>query len=396
MADEPVQLDHHFLQNPHDNFARCRALAPVVPAVQGKFLRGWLVTGYKDIRALLTDPRVSKDYTGGLALHPPEASAGLAPTMHDHMLHADPPRHTRLRKLVGKVFTARAVAQLKPKIEQITEQLLDDMAGTVTVDLMEAFAFPLPITVICELLGIPFSDRAEFQAWTKVIMSSVQPAEAHAVSRAMTAYLDRLIDSKRIDPGSDLLSDLVHVSNEGDQLNQAELAGMALLLLAAGFDTTAHAIGNSVIALLHHPEQLKALRANPSLLPAAVEELLRFDGVINIGTLRFTTEPVQLDDVEIPAGQFVWLSLLAANRDSDRFPEPDQLEIHRPANGHLGFGHGIHHCLGAPLARLELQIALGRLFDRYPNLTLLDNATNLRWRHSTLIHGVDQLPIQLR
>ncbi|MFD6454014.1 cytochrome P450 [Nocardia sp. NPDC060220] len=314
------------------------------------------------------------------------------------MLGTDPPAHTRLRKLVNKAFTSRQVALLRPRIEQITASLLDAMGDRDEVDLMNDFANPLPVTVICELLGVPFEDRADFQAWTKALVTVVgegEQDERPAASAAMVGYLAKLVRTKQSAPAEDLLSQLVLADEEGDRLTDQELVSMAFLLLVAGHETTVNLIGNGVLALLRNPEQWQALRADPTGVPAAIEEFLRFDGPVDMATARYTAEPVTLGDTEIPAGEIVYVALSAANRDPARFAAPDTLATDTPTAGHLAFGHGIHFCVGAPLARVEAEIAFTALLHRYPDLTLAPTA-DLRWQTSTLIRGLLELPVRLR
>jgi cytochrome P450 len=313
------------------------------------------------------------------------------------MLNSDPPDHTRLRKLVNKAFTGRTVARLRPRVEAITAELLDALAGQERADLVPSFAAPLPITVICELLGVREEDRAEFAGWSKTLLSAAAlPEEMQAAAQNMLTYLTGLIAQKRAEPAEDLLSDLVHASDDGDSLSEPELVSMAFLLLVAGHETTVNLIANAVLALLREPEQLARLRAEPELLPGAVEEFLRFDGPIHLATLRFTAEPVEVGGVTIPENEFVLVSLLGANRDEERFAEPDRLDITRAAGGHLAFGHGIHYCVGAPLARLEAEIALGGLLARFPGLALDAKPDELVYRPSSLVHGLESLPVRLR
>ncbi|UBU13549.1 cytochrome P450 family protein [Nonomuraea gerenzanensis] len=364
------------------------------PAIAHRRLRVWLVTRYAEARELLNDPSLAKDSARAVELFPPGTAGPYASSLAAHMLNSDPPDHTRLRRLVNKEFTARTVSRLRPRIEQITDGLLDGLAGAGESDLLESFAFPLPIAVICELLGIPASDHDEFRTWTAPFVAASSAEEMGAAHAWMLDYLTRLVAAKRAEPGEDLLSQLVHGCDEGDRLSHDEVVSMAFLLLVAGHETTVNLIANSVLALIADPDQQAALRADPALLPGAVEEFLRFDGPINIATLRFTTEPVRVGDVEIPANEFVFISLLAANRDPDRFPDPDRLDLTRQDGGHLAFGHGIHYCVGAPLARLEAQIAIGRLLDRFT--TIEPASPTLRWRASTLIRGLETLPVRLR
>ncbi|MBK1786231.1 cytochrome P450 family protein [Prauserella cavernicola] len=397
----PSRLGEEFVQDPHTIARMLREEGPVRPVHSRSGLPAWIVTGYAEAKALLSDPRLHKD-----ASTRPELFANLraasgaqaSPStllLSEHLLNSDPPDHTRLRRLVTKAFTAGTVARLRPRIEQIADELLDDLAGRDEADLLEAYAFPLPVTVICELLGVPAEDREKFRAWSASLITASGPQEAGTASKELAEYLTALLDRKRATPGEDLLSDLVHVSDEGDQLSEAELVSMAFLLLVAGHETTVSLIANGVLALLRAPDQLDALRADPSLLPGAVEEFLRFDGPINIATLRFTSEPVGVGDVEIPENALVFVSLLAANRDEKRFPEPERLDLTRQTGGHLAFGHGIHYCVGAPLARLEGEIAIGRLLDRFPGLALAEATDRLRWRDSTLVHALESLRVRL-
>ncbi|SFB36577.1 Cytochrome P450 [Amycolatopsis marina] len=398
-VDGPIRLDLDFVQDPHTALELMRAEGPVRQAIMPRGLRVWLVTGYSDARSLLADPRLSKDYRSAGTLFDKHvtatggASSGFTQSLAAHMLNSDPPDHTRLRKLVNKAFTARTIARLRPRIEEITAGLLDDMSGTV--DLLETFAFPLPITVICELLGIPDDDKEDFRRWSGTLVSASPAEDVERASGEMSSYLLSLVEAKRAAPGDDLLSSLVHVSDEGDQLSEVELVSMIFLLLVAGHETTVNLIGNGVLALLRHPDQLAALRADPSLVPNAVEEFLRYEGPVNIATLRFTAEPLPVGDVTIPEGEFVMISLLAANRDSTRFAEPDRFDVRRPAGGHLAFGHGIHFCVGAPLARLEADIAVRRLLERFADLRLAAEPESLRWRDSTLMRGLETLPVRV-
>ncbi|MEC3978356.1 cytochrome P450 family protein [Amycolatopsis sp. H20-H5] len=398
--DQLTELGEDFAQRSHELEALLREQGPVRPARLPRGLRVWVVSRYAEARALLTDTRLSKD-SGQVARLFTQVSAtgvqgGFAQSLGTHMLNMDPPDHTRVRKLINKAFTARSVARMRSRIEEITAQLLDELGTGDEVDLLAGFAGPLPITVICELLGVREEDRHEFAVWSGVLVSSAPATEVQESARLMYAYLSGLIAEKRENPGENLLSDLVHATDEGDSLSEAELVSMAFLLLVAGHETTVNLIGNAVLALLREPAQLAALRADPALLPGAVEEFLRYDGPVHLATLRFTTEPLEVGDVTIPVGQFVLISLLGANRDPARFPDPDRLDVTRPASGHLAFGHGIHHCVGAPLARLEAEIALGALITRFPALTLTADPETLRWRASTLMHGLETLPVRLR
>ncbi len=305
---EPVRLDRTFVQNPHELYRWLRGEGPAHPVVMWGGVRAWLITRYSEARALLNDPRLSKDQAGALALFPPGTGGSHASSLNINMLLKDPPDHTRLRRLVMKAFTAGAVQQLRPRIERIADELLDAIevaAATGAVDLMDFFAAPLPMRVIGELLGVPVADADNFRAGVEPVLTTTDPDELRSAMAALTALLGQLIASKRDRPGDDLLSALVEVSDDGDQLSEDELLATAYLLILAGYETTVNLIGNGILALLQNPTQLEMLRANPSRLPDAVEEFLRFESPLNIATLRFTTEAILVGEVEIPSGEFV-------------------------------------------------------------------------------------------
>jgi cytochrome P450 len=391
-------LNRAFVQDPWSVYRRLQQAAPVQRAVMTGGEQVWLITGYEQARALLADPRLSTDYFGVRALLPGPAGPYESP-LSAHMLNTDPPAHTRLRALVDQAFTGRMVARLGPRIERIADDLLDRLPPDGPADLIEDYAVPLPVTVICELLGVPAADRNDFRRWSKAIVSSVPPDVARESERSVSAYLTALIDAKRVSPADDLLSDLVHQTGPAGSgagaLWPDELVRMAFLLLVAGLEKMVSLIGNGVLALLQHPAELARLRAAPGLLPAAIEEFLRYQGAINIATVRFTTEPVAAGGVVIPADELVLISLLAANRDRDRYADPDVLDLTRPPAGHLAFGHGPHYCVGAPLARLQGQIAIGRLISRFPGLALAGEAGELHWRGSLLVRSLSSLPVTM-
>ena len=313
------------------------------------------------------------------------------------MLHADPPDHTRLRRLVQKAFTPRRVAQMRPRAEEIAAGLLDEMAAArgEVIDLLGAYARPLPITVLCDLLGIPVVDRA----WIAVTVAAYdERAEHQRVERELATYFTELIAAKRAEPGDDLVSALVLArDNDGaaDGLAGNELLSTVYLLVMAGFDTTVNLIASGTLALLTHPEEMARLRQDPSLLPAAVEELLRFTNPVNHANDRFTTEDVPVGDVVIPAGEWVFPAISSANRDPAQFPGPDRLDLGRDTSGHVAFGHGVHYCLGAPLARMEAEVALGALLARFPRVSLAVPPRGLRCRPVSLMNGLESLPVRL-
>ncbi|MEZ3181769.1 cytochrome P450 [Streptomyces pimonensis] len=387
-------LGESFTRDPYPVYARLRAQGPVhrIRMPEGG-ASAWLVVGYEAGRAALADPRLSKDWS--------KASPALplgAVSSGPHMLRADPPDHTRLRKLVAREFTARRVEELAPRIQKTTDALLDRMlaAPDGRADLVEALSFPLPIAVICELLGVPDLDQESFRTWSNDALGAADPEVRKAAAASMARYMATLVEGKRRQPGEDLMSALIHSSEgDGDRLSREELLGMAWLLLVAGHETTVNLISNGALALLNHPEQLAALRADPSLMENAIEEMLRYEGPLETPTFRFTTEPVDIGDTVIPGGgELVLVALADANRDPARFPAPDRFDITRDARGHVAFGHGIHHCLGAPLARLEARIAFSTLLHRCADLALDIHPAAITWRPGMMIHGPRSLPVR--
>ncbi|MBB5155735.1 cytochrome P450 family protein [Saccharopolyspora phatthalungensis] len=398
-AGLPV-FDHDFVQHLHTRNAQLRSTTPVQRMVTHQGMEVWVITRYDDARAALADHRLGKNAIRTQevvnAKLPPDADHGeFATELAVHMLNMDIPDHTRLRKLVVKAFTARRVESMRPHIEQISAALLDAIPDKSDVNLLDAFAFPLPTQVISEMLGVDESRRDDFRAWTNTILdASDEQALQHAVQSA-SAYMVELIATKRREPADDLITALIEARDDEDRLSEQELIATVFLLLVAGHETTVNLIGNGVLALLRNPEQWAALVADPGLVPDAVEEMLRFDGPVIHGTLRHTIEPVEYGGVEIPAGEIVWVGLSAGSNDPERFAEPDRFDITRDARGHLAFGHGIHFCLGAQLARLEAQIALRQLVERFPNLRAVGSLDDVQWRFSSLIHGLQELRVCL-
>jgi cytochrome P450 PksS len=384
--------------NPFPLYARLRREAPVSRLVEPS--RGvplWLVTRYKDAvevlrhTRLVKDPRTLSEEARSRYFRMEELSP-----LNQHMLSADPPRHTRLRSLVAKVFTPRRVEELRPRIEAICQQLLDTAQPHGGVDLLDAYAFPLPITVIGELLGVPLEDQHRFREWTGALMNPRGPGGMEAQRNAgmqFITYFQELIARRRGEPRNDLLSDLMAVEEQGDRLNPTELLAMLFLLLLAGHETTVNLIGNGVWALLKHPEQLARLRADPALIDSAVEEMLRYASPVETSTSRFAVEDMELFGQRIPAGELVSASLLSANHDPEQFPEPERFDITREPNRHIAFGFGSHFCLGASLARLEATIAINALLARLPRLCFASDPDTFQWRETALIRGLKQLPV---
>ncbi|HEX6685332.1 MAG TPA: cytochrome P450 [Candidatus Limnocylindrales bacterium] len=382
--------------DPYPTLDRLRDEQPVCPVDLPDGKRIWLVTRYEDARRALTDPTLSNRLTRGALL----SSGG--PTS-EHMLSSDPPDHTRLRRLVSAGFTARRVELLEPRVAAIATALLDAMAGRDEVDLIEAYAFPLPIQVICELLGVPSSDRDEFRAWSNAVVAGVltggaeRAEQMRVVMANIVGYIRKLLEDKRRAPGDDLLSALLSVRDEGDRLSEDELVAMVFLMLIAGHETTMNLIGNGVYLLLTHPEQRQKIEAEPGLLGHAIEEFLRYEPPVQNTTLRLTTRPVTFSGVTIPAQELVMVSLISANRDGQAVPDADRFDVQRPgtASAHLAFGHGIHFCLGAALARLEGRVAIAALLQRFPGLELARPPETLDWRATLFVRGLARLPVKL-
>jgi cytochrome P450 len=374
-------------RNPHVFYAQLRSAEPLY-YVEG--MNAWLVTTYEDALFVLRDPRFTKDRN---KVFPPQQDehAALQATIFQNMLTSDPPDHTRLRRLVSKAFTPRMIEQLRPRIQQIADELLDAVQAQGRMDLIADFAYPLPITVICEMLGIPTTDRQLFRAWTRMIVD--MQGDSATGMKAFLHYITNLLAEKRAHPGNDLTSSLVQVEENGDQLSENELISMIFLLILAGHETTLNLIGNGTLALLQHPDQLQLLRADPSLLPMAVEELLRYTAPVSLSDERWANEDIPLHGKIIRKGDQVSAALIAANADGQQFSDPTVLDITRQDNQHLAFGKGIHFCLGAPLARLEGQIAFGALLRRLPDLRLVSIPEQLTWNANPMLRGLTSLPV---
>ncbi|MEW6474055.1 MAG: cytochrome P450 [Actinomycetota bacterium] len=389
--------------DPYRRYAEARREAPVRPVVLADGRPAWIVTGYDEARQALLDPRLAKNIGKALAVRPDIVAAGFAhPLFAHHMLSADGDDHSRLRRLASGGFSASRMAALRPRVQAIVDGLLDDLervpAGE-SVDLVAAFTLPLPMTVISEMLGVPVEDRPRVRAWFDAVFATpISPAgdaEARAAADAIYAYLGDLVAAKRAEPADDLIS-VLSASVDGDRLDEEELLSTAWLLIIAGHDTTVNLIGNGLVALFRHPDQLARLRSDLSLVPAAVEEFLRYDGPVQHTTFRMTTEPVTIGGVEIPAHEQVLVVVAAANRDPDHFAEPDRLDIGRTDNRHVAFGHGLHFCLGAPLARLEGEIAFRSLLQRFPALRPAVPLDEFHWTYRVVLRGLDGLPVFLR
>ncbi|MFF9899301.1 cytochrome P450 [Streptomyces longispororuber] len=391
-----LQLGPDFVRDPYPHYARLRAQAPVHHVRAPDGAQVYLVLGHEACRAALTDARLSRNWRGSGRMHQIINAAEDDPNLA-HMSMADPPDHTRLRRLVTRAFTPRRIQALAPRVQEITDRLLDAMteSGTRTADLVKALAFPLPLTVICELLGVPELDRDAFRHWSDDMLAPSSPQAQHTAYAELGAYLRRLVDAQRARPGQDLLSALIHtVDEDGDRLSPDELVGMCNLLLIAGHETTTHLIAGGLRTLFAHPAQLRLLRADLSLTEGAVEEMLRYDGPVESSLERLALVDVELGGVRIPAGSTVRMVLADADRDGARFERPECFDIRRDARGHIAFGHGLHYCLGAPLARLEAAVALRSLLRRCPDIGPAADLATLEWVPGLLIRGVRTLPVR--
>lgn len=383
--------------DPYPVYAALRDEAPVHRVLVPGSGETWLVLGRDEVRAALADPRLRNDIRHSSSWQDDGGHAiGL------NMLQTDGPQHARLRTLVAREFTAGRVQALRPRVQQIADALIDALPQRGAADLVAEYALPLPLTVICELLGVPAGDQRDFRTWSNEIVAPTSAAAAGAAVAEMTGYFAALIRRKSsapavgpaVDPGADLMGALVAASAREEGLSPEELLGMAFLLLVAGHETTVNLISGGVANLLRHPDQLAALRADMSLLDGAVEEMLRYEGPVTAAAFRFAAEPVEIGGTLVPAGDSVMLSLAAASRDPRHFPDPDRFDIRRAPRGHLAFGHGVHHCLGAPLARVEGSIALATLLRRLPGLALAGAPDSLTWRSGTMLRGLTELPVR--
>jgi len=393
----------HDRDDPFPLFAAVRERGPVLEVTLADGHPAWLVTRHDEARAALGDARLSKDMHAALASGDAVVAEGLpGPAFARHMLVVDPPDHTRLRRLVSAAFSVRRIERLEPHVRVVVDELLDGIAAQgpdAVVDLVASFAFPLPFTVICELLGVPVPDRQPFGDALKTLLgptnTDAEYARAKRASDTVVAMLESLVEAKQRQPGDDLVSALISARDGDARLDQRELLSTIFQLIVAGHDTTTSLIGNSVVALLRHPDQLSALRAGTSRIPAAVEELLRYDAPVPHSTFRYAVEPIELGGVTIPAGAQVIINLASACRDEMQYPDAEELDIDRRDVRHLAFGHGIHFCLGAPLARMEGHVALGALLARFPELRLAVPPTELHWGHGDglVLRGLSSLPV---
>jgi cytochrome P450 len=392
-------LDKRYFSNPYPLYRRLRERDPVH---RSWIFGGWVATRYEDVLSVLHDGRFSSDERNASGFEKEVERMKKAGLWNEEgvatsLLRSDPPDHTRLRKLVSKAFTPRAVQHLEPQIEKIVEEHLDAVARSGEMDVIRDIAYPLPVLIIATMIGVPKEDQERFKHWSNEVVRSIafstRSDERRAVraSRELHAYFHEIAEIRRREPREDLLSGLLAAEDEGDRLTNAEVFSTLELLLVAGNETTTNLIGNGTLALLRNPEQLELLQADPERIRPAIEELVRYDGPVQ-ATARIAMEDLELGGRPIERGQNVFILLGAANRDPERFADPDRLDILRPDNQHLGFGHGVHFCLGANLARLEARHALGALVRRFPNMKLATNAPT--WRRNLILHGMEALPVR--
>ncbi len=391
---------HTFKANPYETYAQLRSENPV-RLHQGMQTPIWFITGYEEAKQVLSDHKTFvKKYENALT---PEEKSQQDPApdifqmISNHLLGQDPPDHTRLRALVSKAFTNNRVNALRPRIQAIADELLDKVQAQGEMDLIDDYAFPLPITVIAELLGVPTADQEQFRAWSNALIAIPQSeAENQQFMEhmlAFVAYMGQLFAQRRQTPQDDMITALIQAEEAGEQLSQEELFSMVLILLVAGHETTVNLIGNGVLALLKHPQQLRLLQADWGLIDTAVSEMLRYDGPVERATTRWAAKDTLLNGQKIKRKTPIIVVLAAADRDPALFSDPDTFDITRQSNNSLAFGYGIHYCVGAPLARLEGEIALRTLLTRLPNLRLAQADSEIEWRLSTIIRGLKHMPV---
>jgi cytochrome P450 PksS len=397
MPIEHPRLDSpRFKANPYPDYARLRTESPTYRNKVAFWLPAiWIVTRYDDVVSILKDSRFSKDYISAYPWIPSSIRA-----MFRNLLSIDPPDHTRLRSLVQKAFTPRLIEGLRGRIQGICDDLLDRFRSGEPIELIEAYALPVPLTIISDLLGVPLEDRRRFGPWTKKVAAASASASVVDFLRALPAlarlsrYVRELVTLRHASPQDDLITALVRAEESGDRLTEDEIVSMVVLLLLAGHETTVHLIASGALTLMQYPRQRMRMQATPELRASAIDEILRYASPVEFATPRITLEDVTIGSVTIPRGELVGVSLGSANHDESQFPDPETFDIAREPNRHVAFGMGSHFCLGAALARLEGEIALTTLFRRFPGLRLAVPSDSLRWRRSLAVRGLRELPVR--
>ncbi|MGC6588783.1 cytochrome P450 family protein [Paenibacillus sp. Dod16] len=386
-----VLFTKEFTHNPYPVYEKLRQSDPILNLQfpDGRF--GWLISNYEQAVEALKDGRFSKDVARAMG----QEQTSVFST---NMLFSDPPDHKRLRGLVQKGFTPQRIADMRGHIQEIADNLLDAVSSRDTINLIDDYAFKLPIIVISEILGVPTEDQDKFRVWSNSIIGASNQEMNEQVVQHMNefiAYLKDWFAKVREQPGDDMISQLVIAENQGDRLSEQELYGVVTLMIIAGHETTVNLIGNGLLALLEHPEQRKLLQEQPELIHGAIEEMLRYNGPVEFSTSRWAAEDMDFHGVHMKKGDLVVIALNSANRDASQFENPDIFDITREKSQHLAFGKGIHLCLGAPLARLEGEIAINTLLRRYPHFELQRDIDELEWRPGMIVRGVKEIPISL-
>ncbi|GAB6989244.1 cytochrome P450 family protein [Paenibacillus pini] len=390
---ETALFTKEFTKDPFLTYAKLRKTDPIYRCLFPDGQYGWMITRYEDAVEALKDLRFVKDY---YKLNEDEMAHRTA--FDQSMLFSDPPDHKRLRGLVQKSFSVKMIEEMRTRIQEITDELLDEWSGKTSVDLINEFAFPLPIIVICEMLGVPTEDRDKFRIWSTSLIEGPDGDFADEIDQHMDEffqYLSQRFEIVRRSPGEDLISQLIIAEEEGDKLTEQELYGVVMLLIVAGHETTVNLIGNTILALLEHPEQLQLLIQEPDRIHSAIEESLRYNGPVEFSTSRWVSEDIEFKGKAMKKGELIIIALNSADHDEEKFDNPEQFDITKEKSQHLAFGKGIHLCLGAPLARLEGEIAISSLVQCFPNIKLQMDMDELEWRPGMVVRGVKEIPLFL-
>ncbi|MBO1628601.1 cytochrome P450 family protein [Bacillus arachidis] len=390
-----------FKQEAYDIYKELREFHPVYPLSSGEKSQSWLITRYEDAIALLKDAKLMKNIEN-VFNNEEEVDVPISlenrELLRNHMLNSDPPDHNRLRSLAQKAFTPKMIIQLEGQIQYIADTLLSKVEHNNSINLVSDYAFPLPIMVISEMLGVPLDDQHKFRVWSQAIISTPHTLEDMQKNNQklgeFAEYIQHLVNKKREQPADDLISALIKVESEGTKLNASELYSTITLLIVAGHETTVNLITNMTLALLEHPVQLQKLRQNPDLIDSAIEEALRFYSPVELTTLRWTAEPFTIHGQDIQSKDRIIISVASSNRDERIFPDADVFDITRKNNRHIAFGHGSHFCLGAPLARLEAKIAISTLLHRLPNIQIQGEREQIKWKENYLMRSLEELPLK--